>query len=226
MYLFDVHTHTSEVSPCGVLTAEETVEVYCGLGYDGICVTDHFNAHSLARLGKSTWEETVEAFVSGYRLAEAAGRRKGLTVLFGAEMKVCDYANNEYLVYGITPEFLAAHPRLYERTLAELSALVRAVGGMIFQAHPFRSGMELSPAALLDGIEAYNGNPRHNSVNDVAIATAKREGYFMLSGSDSHQTGDAGHGGMALYTLPRTADELLSAIRSNRYAILASPDKM
>ena len=162
-----------------------------------MCIRDS----SLARLGKSTWEETVEAFVSGYRLAEAAGRRKGLTVLFGAEMKVCDYANNEYLVYGITPEFLAAHPRLYERTLAELSALVRAAGGMIFQAHPFRSGMELSPAALLDGIEAYNGNPRHNSVNDVAIAAAKREGYFMLSGSDSHQTGDAGHGGMALYTL-------------------------
>ena len=48
----------------------------------------------------------------------------------------------------------------------------------------------------------------------------------MLSSSDTHQTGDAGHGGMALYTLPRTADELLSAIRSNRYAILASPDKM
>lgn len=226
MYLFDVHTHTAEVSPCGVLTAEETVDVYCELGYDGICVTDHFNARSLERLGRSTWEETVEAFVSGYRLAEAAGREKGLTVLFGAEMKVSDYANNEYLVYGITPEFLAARPRLYERTLAELSALVRAAGGMIFQAHPFRSGMELSPAALLDGIEAYNGNPRHTSVNDAAIATAKKEGYFMLSGSDSHQTGDAGHGGLALYTLPRTIEELLSIIRSNRYALLASPDKM
>ena len=141
-------------------------------------------------------------------------------------MKVSDYECNEYLVYGLTPEVLAAHPYLYDRTLAELSALVHANGGMIFQAHPFRSGMVLSPAALLDGIEAYNGNPRHNSVNDVAIATAKKEGYRMLSGSDSHQAGDAGHGGLALYTLPRTVGELLDILRSNHYAILATPEKM
>ena len=35
MFLFDVHTHTAEVSPCGVLTAEETVANYVSLGYHG-----------------------------------------------------------------------------------------------------------------------------------------------------------------------------------------------
>lgn len=226
MYLFDVHTHTVEVSPCGVLTAEETVDTYCKLGYSGIVVTDHFNGWVIQKLSGETWAEKIDSFTRGYRLAKEAGDRKGLAVLFGMEMKAADYKNNEYLVYGITPEFLLTHERLYDQTLEEIFREVHLAGGMIFQAHPFRSNMELSPAGFLDGIEAYNGNPRHHSSNDVAIQTAKRLGFHMLSGSDSHETGDAGHGGMAFFKKPETMDDLLGMIRSNRYAILANRETL
>ena len=108
MFLFDVHTHTAEVSPCGVLTAEETVANYVSLGYHGIVVTDHFNSWVLIRLPGSTWAEKIESYTTGYRRALAAGQKAGLTVLFGMEMKAADYAYNEYLVYGISPDDLAA----------------------------------------------------------------------------------------------------------------------
>ena len=220
MYLFDVHTHTSEVSPCGVFTAEETVDAYCALGYDGICITDHFNAHTLDRLGKSSWEETVEAFASGYRRAEAAGRRKGLVVLFGAEMKVSDYECNEYLVYGLTPEVLAAHPYLYDRTLAELSALVHANGGMIFQAHPFRFGMVVTNPDYVDGIEVFNGHPGHNSNNDIAEVWAEKYGKIKTSGTDHHDPEHQPRGGI-LTDFPITSEkQLIEVLRSGNYELI------
>lgn len=226
MFLFDVHTHTAEVSPCGVLTAEETVANYVSLGYHGIVVTDHFNSWVLSRLPGSTWAEKIESYTTGYRRALAAGQKAGLTVLFGMEMKAADYAYNEYLVYGISPDDLAAQELLYDRPLSEITAVVHACGGLIFQAHPFRNGMQLSPAEDLDGIEAYNGNPRHNSSNDVAIQTAKQCGCLMVSGSDSHQVEDAGHGGLVLFERPETSEDLVRILRSNHYALIANPEKM
>lgn len=226
MYLFDVHTHTVEVSPCGVMTAEETVKTYCELGYDGIVVTDHFNGGVVQRLPGTTWAEKIESFTRGYRLAKEAGDRLGLTVFFGMETKACDYDNNEYLVYGVTPQFLIEHERLYEHTLEEIYREVHLAGGLIYQAHPYRCNMVMSPACYLDGIEAYNGNPRHHSCNDVAIQTAKRLNLHMVSGSDCHQHHDAGHGGMAFFKKPETMDELLTLLTSDRYAILASRETL
>ncbi len=86
--------------------------------------------------------------------------------------------------------------------------------------------MQLSPAEDLDGIEAYNGNPRHNSSNDVAIQTAKQRGCLMVSGSDSHQVEDAGHGGLVLFERPETSEDLVRILRSNHYALIANPEKM
>lgn len=43
MFRVDTHIHTSEVSPCGKLTARETVEGYRKAGYDAICISDHLN---------------------------------------------------------------------------------------------------------------------------------------------------------------------------------------
>ena len=42
MYRYDLHVHTKEVSPCGKLTVEETVDLYKAKGYDGFWLTNHF----------------------------------------------------------------------------------------------------------------------------------------------------------------------------------------
>lgn len=36
------------------------------------------------------------------------------------------------------------------------------------QAHPFRNGLKIVDPKHLDGIETYNGNPRHDSRNEIA----------------------------------------------------------
>ena len=42
IYKYDIHTHTSEVSPCGKVEAEKVVELYKEAGYTGIVITDHY----------------------------------------------------------------------------------------------------------------------------------------------------------------------------------------
>ncbi|MCL1964195.1 MAG: GNAT family N-acetyltransferase, partial [Firmicutes bacterium] len=54
----------------------------------------------------------------------------------------------------------------------------------------------------IDGIEIFNGNPRHNSQNRLAAGFAARHGLRTIVGSDIHHKGDAGAVGMMV---PREA---------------------
>lgn len=223
MYLFDCHTHTSEVSSCSMMSAEATVRAYRDLGYDGIVITDHFKESVFQQLAGEIWAEKVAGFLRGYEIAREIGEQIGLTVLPGAEIRVGDYPMNDYLVYGVSQAFYAERERLYEWPLAKVSADIHAAGGLIFQAHPYRSDSVLSPAELLDGLEAFHGNAHRNVFNDMAIQTVKQRNAQMVGGADSHQPGDAGHGGMVFETMPKTSKEMVALIRAGQYALLATP---
>ena len=67
---------------------------------------------------------------------------------------------------------------------------------LIYQAHPFRPGLRAASPADLDGVEVYNGNPRHNSHNELALRFALDSGLAMSSGSDAHQIEDIARGGI------------------------------
>jgi len=41
-FLYETHMHTSEVSACAVISAEQQVAAYKKRGYCGIISTDHF----------------------------------------------------------------------------------------------------------------------------------------------------------------------------------------
>jgi len=42
----------------------------------------------------------------------------------------------------------------------------------------------------------FNGNPRHNSRNDLALMYATQHKLLQCSGSDAHQVEDIGRGGL------------------------------
>ena len=113
MYLFDVHVHTAEVSHCAHLPAAQTIDIYADLGYSGVCITDHYSQDALYNdIQEPLWEKKIAAYQRGYYLAKEQGEKRGLTVLFGMEMHVADYPENEYLVYGLTADFVAQNKDL------------------------------------------------------------------------------------------------------------------
>lgn len=224
MQLFDIHVHTSEVSRCAQIPAAEMASIYATAGYDGFCITDHYNREYFESL-YGTWEEKINKYFSGFEIANKVGKKLGLTVFPGSEIRI-DGSDNDYLIYGISKESFIEHPHLYELKLAELSDIVHVNGGMIFEAHPFRPSLSLADPALLDGIEVFNGNPRYNSSNYRAIGTAIEHNMIMISGSDSHEHGDCGLGGMLFKTDVEQISDLLKAFQNGEYAFLISPHKL
>ena len=161
-FRFDTHVHTDETSHCGKVPGEEMVRLYAEAGYSGFVMTDHYNRYSMQVHGCQTPEEEVETFLRGYRAAKAKGDEIGFDVLLGMELQP-DGAYNEYLLYGLTEEFLYAHPHIYEEDLLTLRRLATENDILIFQAHPYRPGLTRAMPGFLDGVEVFNGNPRHNS---------------------------------------------------------------
>lgn len=191
----ETHCHTAETSPCGVLSARELVALYHEAGYQTLVVTDHLWSEWKAGL---PMEKRVQAYLAGYRAAREAGSALGMHVLLGAELRM-EPEPEDYLCYGLTEQalpdlmaFMDGHP-----SLSALHDYLRARGMLLLQAHPFRDGLRPMDLSLLDGVEVYNGNPRHDSRNGRALHHASaRPGLILTSGSDAHQKEDVGRGGL------------------------------
>ena len=85
-------------------------------------------------------------------------------------------------------------------------------GALLFQAHPCRPGLSPRDPKFLDGIEVYNGNPRHESNNPRARAWAEEHHLLFSSGSDYHETEDIARGGMIFPGEIHNSKELAAAL--------------
>ena len=193
-----MHFHTKNTSNCANVPAYIAVEEYIKAGYEGIVVTDHLSPSTFMKYGRELlpWKKKIDFFLRGYKsaLKTANGR---IPVLLGMELRFrTSEGDNDYLVYGINEEFLYSHPNLLEMNSRTFYELAHKNGFLVFQAHPFRVGMKVTNPKYLDGVEIFNGNPRHNSSNDIAEMWAKKYVLMVTSGSDYHEIGDLGTGGI------------------------------
>ncbi|WHH59913.1 PHP domain-containing protein [Petroclostridium sp. X23] len=215
LYKYDTHVHTQEVSECGKVKAGETVRLYHEAGYDGIVITDHYYRRYFDRLEGQTWNEKIDFFLSGYNQAKVYGRKLGVDVILGMEIRFEENVN-DYLVYGIYEDFLKENKELYKLTLTAFKELVKHEEILIIQAHPFRTGMIPANPTLIDGVEVFNEHPRHDSRNHLALAFARQNGRLMLSGSDFHQAQDAARGGIVVPERISDSQELVKVIKEGR----------
>ncbi len=214
---WELHAHCSEISPCGRVPAREVVNNYHENGYDGLVLTDHYNAKTLLTLPGSGAEK-VENWLNGYRLAREAGEKCGLTVLFGLEATLtCN--ENDFLILGVSPDFLRANPNLHLGTLRQLHQAVRQAGGLLIQAHPYRDEICFPENAQdLDGVEVFNGCPRHDNHNDRTRAFAKEHPHLICtSGSDYHRLQDLGLGGIETERNIQSGAELVKCLKENAF---------
>ena len=202
----EMHTHTSEASPCANVSAKEIPSLYRQAGYDAIVITDHYCKWAQERSGAQTADAYAQYFLNGYRTAKAAGDQIGFPVLLGAEANLPG-SPNDYLLYGITEEFILKHPNLHEMILEELYALCRKEHILLLQAY-------------LDGAESYNGNPRHNNQNKLAAEWTGKHHMIQSSGSDFHELEDVAKGGIETSTPVTDTRALYQVLRSGNYKLL------
>lgn len=220
MYLYETHFHTSEVSPCGYVPAREGIRLYRHAGYSGVLVTDHYNPDIFGWAGLSGKKEINEHFLKGYHAAKEEGKGD-IAVMLGAEFRYAgvDGVYNEFLLVGLTEDFLSRADLLYTLPEKELKELLHSEGILIVQAHPFRPSL-FPVETFLDGVEVYNGNPRHNSYNDKAEEYAEKNNIRLrLSGSDFHMEEDVKRGGIILSQHVSTSVQLAKVLREGGYRL-------
>ncbi len=193
---FDLHVHTSQVSCCGKLSAENTVRLYKAAEYGGLFITDHLNRFTFESLCapeggdwndlKISWEEFVYRYEAGYRAAKAEGDRIGFTVYPAVELALQD-GPEDYLIWGADEAFLLRHPMLHTLSLKELYRVTREEKLPLIQAHPMRDYLSMKPLEYLDGYEVYNGAGEDYNHNTKALAAVEQlDGAAMTGGSDCH----------------------------------------
>ena len=187
-FLYETHMHTCQASACGVSTGKDHVHFYRDAGYTGIIMTDHFFRGNTAVDRRLPWKDRIDWFWSGYEDAKEEGDKAGLDVFFGLEQ---NFAGDEYLVYGLTKEYMKEHPEMEHWTRRQQLEEVHRAGGCVIQAHPFRIRGYMDRirigTAFCDGIEAANAG--NDPLDDArACRMGRAMGLVMTAGSDNHRS--------------------------------------
>lgn len=217
----ELHAHTSETSPCGNISARKLVTMYEEKGYDAVVITDHYSKWVMdSNHITKPWEFT-EFFLNGYHSAlnYAQSHKCNIKILLGAEVSLLE-SPNDYLLYGTDEEFFNQNPLLFKMPLKKLYKLCHKNGILLVQAHPCRAYCTPADAHFLDGIEVYNGNPRHNSNNNKAYKLAEENGLIMTSGSDFHEEEDLARGGIIAEDDFNSIHELTEILKMGKYRII------
>lgn len=226
-YKYETHLHTLEASACAESWAVEYIQPYLEAGYSGIIVTDHFFNGNTNISPRLSWEEQVSRFAKGYENAKEAGEPAGLSVFFGWE---ASYGEDEYLIYGLSKEWLLDNPEVMLWDRHTLFEHVDHDGGLMIQAHPFReryynSALHLAPYSV-HGVEVVNG-ANEIEFDQRARLYAQHYGLSMTSGTDIHHIGKVGPNtrGMAFDYPLSSIEEFVSAVKEQKgYSLLATAE--
>jgi len=213
LHKYETHTHTSEGSKCSRITAEALVAFYKAQGYAGLFITDHFLNGNTTVPQDLSWKERIDLLCLGYEKASAEGKKIGMDVFFGWEYS---YHGTDFLTYGLDKAWLLSHPDLLSLTTNDYLDLVRADGGFIVHAHPFREAAYIDMIRLLprkvDAVEVINGE-RLDFENDRAAEYAAKYDLLKFAGSDTHSDQPTKLCGIQSTTRFVTVGDMIDAVK-------------
>ena len=219
MYYYEMHCHTWETSKCGKTGGANQAEFYHKLGFDGIIVTDHFLNGNCLVPKTGPWKDRIDLFLKGYRAAKKRGDELGIKVFLGWEAS-CH--GTDFLTYGLGEDWLYAHEDCDIMPIREYCDMVRADGGIIVQAHPFREASYIDMIRLMprscDGVEVLNAR-RTDFENARAEEYAANYELTRFCGSDNHSGMQEKVAAMVLPEPANSVDEILDAIFAGKHKI-------
>ena len=219
MFYYELHSHTNAASLCSIVEPEAYIKFYIEKGYSGMVITDHFYHGNTSVNRRLPWDMFIDEYCEGYFRAKKEGDKHGFSVFFGFEQKFID-GNDEYIVLGISPEWLKEHPEIRDMDRKSFFETIHKANGFVIQAHPFRERYYISDIRLslnyVDAIEVYNQGDTDEQVRR-AYEYAKNLGLPMTAGTDIHSIHDREVvGGVAFEKQINTITELIEEIKNGR----------
>lgn len=215
-YKTELHCHSSEVSCCSSVKVADVVEKYISHGYTTLVLTNHLYTYAPFE----DYKNRVDLlFDTCEKAREIAGDR--LHVLDGVEFRLED--GNDYLLYGVTKEFLLSDPNLSDLEAHELKAKAEEYGIIVIHAHPLRYNQRHLHPSAVHGYEVFNGHPEQISNNDacdVLFSKMVADGKIITSGTDHHDGHHMPRAGIVTDAPITSLDELTATLRSGNYSLI------
>lgn len=212
--LIDPHVHSKAISACSIASVEEIIDFKKSHGYSAAILVNHCQPWYY---DKSEHKENMQKHIAEYLKGKKYAESIGFKLFLGIEATVNIPFYADFLLYGVTEEFLLNSPCLYALTQSELYELCRKNGVVVIQAHPFRAPIVPASPSDTDGYEINcqkNDLLNLEAVLDLAASTGK----LVTAGTDFHgRTQDEYLGGMIV------PDDINSATDFAEY--LKSTDK-
>ena len=215
--LIDLHAHSSGISHCCRIPYDAVIRTAMEVGLCGIVLTNHYQKNYVT---DGDYAAFARRYTEEFRLAKACGDAVGCKVFFGAEITMERYGGAHLLLYGIEERFIEENPTLFDWTMEEMHAAVKAVGGTLVQAHPYRKVKNLLPTEYLDGVEV-NCHPLYGKSDFADMVEIATENKLILTcGGDYHA--DTYRPKCGVY-LP---DDLSDGVEIGRYLLRADELKL
>ncbi len=216
-YKTELHCHSSEISECAEVNINDIIEKYTEYGYSSVVLTNHLWSWDCKDDFCKYQKKVEDLFDVCDKAREVAGDR--LNFINGVELALND--GNDYLLYGVTKEFLLSEKNISSLITQELKDRANAAGIIVVHAHPLRFGQWHLPPYEIDGYEIYNAHPEAQSNNDAAeIIFTRLQGKILTSGSDFHYHHHIPRAGIATENPITSMDELMTTLRSGDYSII------
>ena len=219
MFKTELHCHSKSISACARVSNEDIIEKFTKAGYTSLVLANHFNKDTQGFLGcLGSYQDFVTAYLKGYEDLKKDAEGK-LNIILGMELRF-NQNSNDYLVFGVTEEFLRAHEDIYTLNPESFSKIAREAGLLFIQAHPFRNTMTVVRPDLLDGIEVYNGHKGHDSRNEIADMWADKFSLIKTSGTDFHYSHVPANAGITTDVEIKDGAQLVEILKSGNYSLI------
>ena len=205
--VIDLHTHTSQASPCSSAPVDDLIREAKRIGLDGICLTDHNHVWDSAEI-------------------EALRAKHDFLVLKGNEITT---DQGDMVVFGLEKDIQGII------TLEDLKKEVDQAGGFIIVAHPFRGFLTFGVGQLGLTPEKAMERPLFQSVDAVEVLNSKvtvKENAFaaqvaaglnlpQTGGSDAHEVEEVGIYATRFAAAIRNETDLINALKTGKYVPVA-----
>lgn len=215
-YKIELHSHTAPVSGCSRVPPEDLVNYYKKIGYSALVVTNHMTPNYLKRSGSK--RKAVDDYMRDFCCAYEAGKKLGIQVILGMEIRFEANGSNDYLVFGIDEDFIEKSVDFVPKSIEEYYPAMKNDRNLIIQAHPFREGLTLTEPQFVDGLETFNVHPEHNSrIGYAARCAFERPDMLVTAGTDTHDLEYAGLIATLIETVPEDSYQLAALLKTKRY---------
>ena len=211
----DPHVHSSEISLCSHITLKDLINAKKSLGYDGAVLTNHCQSwYYESDKHKENMQRQIDVFLYGKDYAE----KNDFTLMLGIEVTISIPRYADFLLYGVTEEFLLSSPCLYTLSQEELYNYCKESGVLLIQAHPYRAPITPMDVRFMDGVEI-NAQPSDLMKKDMVIDFAKEHNLYLTCGVDFHSAQHSIVAGMETDGDIKTSKEFAESIKNFKTTI-------